>query len=79
MALARSLLGERRSRCWRIQTSRSLMSGFARSSRIATRSTGVLPLTVRSISKRSSIRRTASAAIGETSTMSPVRRTSYER
>src|ERR1700759_4240113 len=65
MALARSWLGARRSRCWRIQTLRSSTSGFACSWRTATRSAGILPLMVRSISNNSSILRTASAAIGD--------------
>jgi hypothetical protein len=56
MALARSWLGARRSRCWRIQTLRSSTSGFARSWRTATRSAGILPLMLRSISNNSSIR-----------------------
>ena len=64
MAFAGSLLDESKARCWRIQVSRSMRSGFDFSRRTASRCSGVLPLTVRSISNSSSMRRTASAAIG---------------
>ena len=64
MAFAVSLFEESLARCSRSQASRAMTSGFDCSCRMATRCSGVLPLIVRSISKSSSMRRTASIAIG---------------
>ena len=63
IAFAVSFPAESKVRCWRIQISRSATIGADFSPRTS-RCSGVLPLMARSISKRISMRRTASLAIG---------------
>jgi hypothetical protein len=64
MALAILLFAETRSRCSRSQAANVSTSGLDFSRRTARRCSGARPLISRSISKSSSMRRTASQAIG---------------
>ena len=65
MALATSLPRESLARCSRIQLSRSATNGALSSCRTARRCSALWPLIERSISNRTSMRRTASRASGE--------------